>query len=164
MPLLHRPGLTHRLPARIGPLLLAPALLAALILTACEDEADRGGGEVDVTLQEWSITTDRETVPAGDVSFRVRNEGPDHRHQMAIIRTDLPVDDLPTRTDGSVDEGAAGVSVVNRIRTFDTGRTTGGTFRLGPGQYALVCNISENIGGERVSHYDRGMRIALTVE
>lgn len=143
--------------------LLAVSLLAAIgLLAGCSSE-DKGGGKVNVTLKEWAIEVSVTSVPKGDVQFEVRNTGPDENHELAIVRTDLAPDKLPTKDDGSVDEKAGGVELVKRIQSFETDRTVGATYTLDPGKYVLIDNLVTDTDGTKVSHYQKGMRAPLTV-
>jgi hypothetical protein len=150
-------------PVRI-PLLVCGTVAAAALLYACEDELDKGGGSVEGTLQEWSIQIDTTSLPSGEIDFKLRNQGPDFEHELVIIRTDFSPEDLPTREDGSIDERAGGVNVIGRIQKFEVDRRSGGVFRMAPGSYVFACNLVSRIEGEKVSHYQRGMWTAFTVE
>lgn len=149
------------LPLPVRLLLIAPALLGALVFSACSEK--RTETTVEVTLKEWSITTDRDSAPAGDITFNLKNEGPGHEHQMLIIRTDFAPDRLPTKSNGTVDEGADGVKVVGRISKFDKGERSSGVYTLKAGKYVLICNLYDEDNGQKVSHYQQGMRAAFTV-
>jgi hypothetical protein len=35
---------------------------------------------------------------------------------------------------------------------------------LAPGVYELACLLVEDVGGERVNHYERGMHTTITVQ
>ncbi|MDO8614662.1 MAG: hypothetical protein Q7T33_02860 [Dehalococcoidia bacterium] len=144
------------------PLLLGAPLLAVILLAACSSD-DEGGGKVNVVLREWAIDTDVSSLPEGDIEFEVKNEGPDEDHEMVIIRTDLAPDKLPIGADGSVDEKAGGVTAVKEIQEFEAGRKSGATFTLDPGKYVLICNRVDERDGEKMVHYQKGMRTAFTV-
>lgn len=135
--------------------LLVPA---ALVLPACGGDEEP---QVDVTLQEFAITVDSASVPAGSVTFNATNEGPDDDHEFVVIRTDLGVTDLPTAEDGSVDESGEGIEVTGEIEEFPPGDTESATFDLVAGAYVLICNIYDATEDE--AHYQEGMRIAFTV-
>jgi uncharacterized cupredoxin-like copper-binding protein len=108
---------------------------------------------VNVDLGEWFITPDVEEIEAGPVTFNTTNSG-SIPHELVIIKTDMPVNDLPVE-DGRVDEDAAGEEI-GEIEQFDAGLTVAGTFELEPGNYALICNIP--------GHYEAGMFVAFVVE
>ena len=121
-----------------------------------------GGTPVNVTLSEYSVVTDIQNAPAGEITFHVTNDGPDSAHEfMVILADDLTPDTLPTLEDGSVDtENGEGVDEMQVIEVIAVGETKDLTISLEIGDYVLICNMVE--GGE--SHYQEGMRTAFMVE
>jgi uncharacterized cupredoxin-like copper-binding protein len=153
----------HRL--RISVMLLAIGALAAACATAggsasATNGASGGATTVDVSLQEFSITADPATTPAGEVTFHVTNDGPAEVHEVVIIKTDLAPDALPTAEDGSVDEAGEGVEAIDEIEDIPVGESQDLTVTLDAASYVLICNIVE--GG--VVHYAVGMRTGFTVD
>jgi hypothetical protein len=138
------------------------AALGAVIFAACGD--DDAVTAVQVTLNEWEVSPNRASAPAGDITFELTNEGPDHEHEMLIIRTDFGPGELPEDEDGRVDLEADGVNVIGKISKFEPGRRSSGTFTLSAGNYVLLCNLHGEHEGEDVSHYQQGMRVAFTAE
>jgi uncharacterized cupredoxin-like copper-binding protein len=114
---------------------------------------DQDGPVVNVDLGEFFVTPEVGEIEAGSVTFNASNVGA-IPHELAIIKTDTPADELPV-ADAKVDEGAAGEEI-GRIAEFDAGLTVAGTFELDAGTYALICNIP--------GHYDGGMFVEFTVE
>jgi uncharacterized cupredoxin-like copper-binding protein len=167
-------------------LLLVPLLLAAGLLMACggdDDEDDAAemdmaedqmvhkaepgvvsakpadATQVGVTLREWAITPGQLTVTAGTLYFLVENAGPEHPHELVIIRSDLGPLELPF-ADNKVPEEQ--VDVVAEIEEYAPDSSASLTVELAAGKYLLICNITEEdeaIG----SHYKRGMVAILTV-
>jgi len=117
--------------------------------------------QVNVSLAEWSVTPDPTTVSAGAVYFLADNMGPTDPHELVIIRTGLPPDQLPV-VDGKVPEDQ--VDLVGEIKEFAPGTQAADTFELTPGNYVLICNLAEMEGGQLESHYQLGMRAQLVVE
>ena len=152
------------------------AAVAALCLmaAACSDDdggetgatgaATGGGTTVAVTVQEFAVIPAASSAPAGDVTFDVTNEGPDDTHEFVVFKTDLAPDALPTASDGSVDETGEGVELIDEIEDIAVGDTPTLTVSLDAGSYVFICNIVEEEGGETISHYQQGMRVAFTVE
>jgi hypothetical protein len=138
--------------------ILAAAL--ALVAGACGGD---GGGNVDVTLQEFAVVPDVSEVGAGSVEFSVTNEGPNDPHEFVVFRTDLAADALPTSDDGSVDEEGEGVELIDEIEEFPVGETQTITLDLEAGSYVFICNLVEEEEGELESHYQEGMRVSFTV-
>lgn len=150
--------------------------VATLVLTACggngtepqtggTSPAAAGTAPVTASVKEWTILvgtgdTDRS---AGTITFNVNNEGPKHKHEFVIIKTDLAASALPTKPDGSVDETGAGIQVIGEIAEFDVGKTESKSFTLTAGKYVFVCNVVEeqptaDMGGIG-AHYKLGMFI-----
>lgn len=136
------------------------ALIASFAFIACSDEEGEDT-TVDVTLNEFSIEVSPSTSPRGNVTFDLENEG-DVEHEFRVLRTDFAPDELPTRDDGTVDTGAAGVSQVGVREAFEG--SSSGVWNLSPGAYVLICNLESEVDGERVAHYSEGMYAAFNVE
>lgn len=149
-------------------LLTLAALLSVATFIACGDDDDEDGGdgggdnEIGVTLQEFSVVPDADSVEAGEVTFNVENVGPDDVHEFVVVKTDLDPDALPTADDGSVDEEGTGVEVIGEIEDIPVGETQTLTVDLEAGAYVLICNIYDL--DEDEAHYEEGMRTAFTVE
>ena len=152
----HAPSLGRPLVALA--LSLAVAFFAAGLVGCGDGEGD--SSFVDVFLTEWEIEAELTSVPAGELRLTTTNGG-SIGHDLVVIKTDLPPDELPTREDGSVDEDS--VEVVGRVPTVEPGEFERATLSLSPGPYALVCNIVDARGGEGRSHYQLGMHTAFIV-
>ncbi len=136
----------------------------SLVIVACGTAATAtpaGPTTVDVTLQEWAVVPATTTIMAGNVTFNAKNDGPTDPHELVVIRTDIGPLDLPTGTDGKVDEAGAGMTVIGEIAEFAVGASASGTFDLAPVKYLLICNVVDADGD---AHYGMGMTIAITVE
>jgi uncharacterized cupredoxin-like copper-binding protein len=145
-----------------GVLRLRVPLFAAMLmspLVACSGDE---GSTVDVTLQEFAVSTSESSVSAGDVTFQANNDGPDDTHEFVIIKTDLDPTELPTDETGAVDENGQGMEVVDEIEDIPVGETKSLTTNLDSGSYVLICNIYDE--DEQESHYQEGMRTGFTVE
>ena len=152
-------------------------IFAGVLLTACGDDekdsggtatprgtatAAAGGTEVDVTVQEFSVIPEADSVEAGEITFNVENVGPDDVHEFVILKTALEPDALPTVADGSVDEEGAGIEVIDEIEDIPVGETQSVTVDLEAGSYVLICNVYDETENE--AHYAEGMHTAFTVE
>jgi uncharacterized cupredoxin-like copper-binding protein len=120
-----------------------------------------GGEDVDVTLQEFAVGTDRSSVSAGSVTFNIENKGPDDTHEFVVLRTDLDPTALPTDETGAVEETGEGIEVVDEVEDIPVGETPTLTVDLDAGSYVLICNIYDE--AEQEAHYSEGMRTAFTV-
>lgn len=116
---------------------------------------------VQVTLGEWSVTTDASEVPAGAVTFEVSNAGPDRAHEFVVLRSDLAPDDLPTDLDAAAIETTDGVERVGKTEAIPAGETGQLTLAMPSGRYILLCNINDAV--EEESHYQFGMRTGFSV-
>ncbi|HUF52527.1 MAG TPA: hypothetical protein VMR52_01985 [Dehalococcoidia bacterium] len=139
-------------------LLAAPVII--LLLAACGDEGE--GGDVDVTLTEYSIEIDPTSLEEGPITFDVTNDG-EREHEILIVRTDISPAELPTNDDGSFDEDASGVNVQQRIEDIDDGENTSRVYSLSPGTYILLDNIVTDVDGTETSFFAEGMWVEFTV-
>ena len=121
-----------------------------------------GATEVRVSLAEWAVAPSVSSVAAGDIYFLVDNLGPADPHEFVIIRTDLPIDGLPTDDRGFVPEDQ--IDLVGEIEPFTPASSASGVFNLTPGRYLLICNVVELEEGAWESHYLEGMRVEFIVE
>ena len=142
---------------------LIPAFLAATLLAfaACGDEGE--GGEVDIVLKEWAVEPSVDTLPEGPIVFNTKNEGPDEDHELVVIRTDFAPDALPTKGNGSVDQGGSGLDVKGEVRKIEPNDDNSGSYTLDPGKYVLICNLVSDVDGQDTAHYAKGMYAAFTV-
>ena len=117
--------------------------------------------EVTVTLVEYQMKPNVESVPAGSVTFNGKNIG-GAEHALHVFKTDLAPDALPTKADGSVDE-EAGVEMIDHVTGIQPQQAKSLTVNLAPGTYVLVCNVVQTTNGVTISHYEKGMHVAFTV-
>ena len=136
--------------------LLLVALAVAVPLTlARRDEPTPSGTPVNVQLKDFKVVPDTAVVPAGTVSFRVRNQGPT-THELIFVKTDLDPGKLPLQGDGlTVDEEGDGVKLLDEVEGLDIDDRQTLDLNLTPGHYVLYCNFE--------GHYLGGMYDALTV-
>jgi hypothetical protein len=136
--------------------LVLVALAVAVPLTlARRHEPPRRGTPVNVLLEDFRVREDAAVVPAGTVSFRVRNQGPTS-HELIVVRTDRAPDKLPLQRDGlTVDEEARGIKLLDEIEGLDIDDRQTLVLDLAAGNYVMYCNLE--------GHYLGGMYAALTV-
>jgi len=141
----------------------AVACASLLTLASCSDDDDGGSKSVNVMLQEFSITLDRDSAHPGNVTFDVSNVGEDE-HEFLVIRTDLAPDALPTEENGSYEEDGEGTVLLDEIESITPGNHAELTLDLEAGSYVLICNmVHVEDDGEVEVHYALGMRTAFTV-
>jgi uncharacterized cupredoxin-like copper-binding protein len=105
-------------------------------------------GDTSDTVQFLKV--DPITVKAGKVTFTFKNTG-NRQHEMIVLKTDTPADQLVVGSDNKVSEDAS----VGEVSETDAGKTVVKTLDLAAGKYVLVCNIEK--------HYSQGMKSAFTV-
>lgn len=120
---------------------------------AAELQAGAAPGVVIVVGVEWAFGTALASVPAGEVTFEMLNEGA-VVHDLWVVRTDLGYDALPVEGGVAVTGGAH--EVIDKVLETPAGTTVSLTANLEPGNYALICNIP--------AHYQLGMRAPFTIE
>jgi hypothetical protein len=131
----------------------------------CEPVGDSSTSDetVAVTLDEWSVSPESESVSAGAVTFDVANEGED-AHELVVVRAGT-VDSLPLNDDEIVDEeGLPEGAFIGEVEAFPSGESCEGTFELEPADYVLFCNIVEHEEGEIENHFKLGMSTEFTVD
>ena len=144
-------------------LLIAALAAVALVTVACADDGGNGGStSIDITLQEWAVVPSQASTPAGEITFAISNDGQE-THEFVVVRTDLPILDLPTNEDGSVSEEGEGMEVIDEVEDIPSGDNATLTVTLEAGTYALICNIVEEENGEVESHFQMGMRTSFEV-
>ena len=140
------------------------ALAVSLAFAACQDGEEArsraqgetpaaGGTLVRVELDEWSVTPDETSAPAGPVTFVAENRG-SMRHDLVVIKTHLVPEALPVSA-ANVDEEEAG-RVVGVIKKFPPLLERSATFDLPAGKYVLICNVA--------GHYRQGMFAAMEIQ
>ena len=119
----------------------------------CGDIAPAGEGII-VTEGDFFIEPASTSVPAGQVSFDIQNEGP-QTHEFVIFKTDLDPANLPTNEDGTVDEEGKGVKHIDEVEDVAACTAESLSVDLAAANYVLICNLP--------GHYASGMHTAITV-
>lgn len=121
--------------------------------TTASTSTDVVATTVNVTLgkpKEFSLVPSPGSVPAGKVTFTVKNDGA-MVHELVVIKTNLDAGKLPTKT-GEADE----TGNLGETGDMEAGTTKDVVLTLTPGHYALICNLP--------GHYVGGMYANFTVE
>ena len=133
----------------------AALALAVPLTVARRQEPTPSGTPVNVLLKDFEVQQDAAVVPAGTVSFRIRNQGPTS-HEFILVRTDRAPDKLPLQRDGlTVNEEAPGIDLLDDAQGLDIDDRQTLVLRLAPGNYVMYCNLE--------GHYLGGMHAALAV-
>ena len=109
---------------------------------------------LDVVMIEFDITPSIATVPAGRVTFDIKNRG-QIAHDFYVIKTDLAPDALPYDS-AAYQARLSGLNVVKYQPPITAGTSAQVTVDLSSGRYVLICNI--------VGHYQAGSSTAFTVQ
>ena len=125
------------------------ALFVALSLTGCGPK----NSEVNVEMTSFAFKLDKDSVPAGTVTFHVKNAAEDLEHELLVIKTDLKASDLKVKDDGKIEE--EGLEIIDEIEV-EHGATSDLKIDLTPGHYLLICNIA--------GHFPAGMHAEFTVK
>jgi uncharacterized cupredoxin-like copper-binding protein len=136
--------------------MLLVAVAVAVAAAACSrSDATPLGTLVPVRLQDFKVTTGRLVVPAGYVTFRIKNTGPS-THEFIVVRSDVAADALPLRANGiTVDEDAKQLHPAGQLGEIRLNATRDLTLKLAPGHYVLFCNLE--------GHYRGGMYAMVEV-
>ena len=154
-----------------GTMALVVALGAVAGCSSTSASAPPPGTVVHVSITDhtavnlpMNFVIDKSTVPAGDVTFVVKNDGT-IAHELVALQTDTASDQIPVNAAG--DPPATVASGANKILEGNNVGETGDpnlekadsrTFTIKdmkPGHYVLVCNLA--------AHYQMGLRAEFTV-
>ena len=113
-----------------------------------------GASSVTGEVKEWEVSVDKDSVPAGEVTFTIRNNGT-IQHEFLVVKTDYADGEIPVEGD-HFSESLDGIDVIDEIGEFAMGTTESLTLSLEAGNYQLLCNIP--------AHYSAGMHTSFIVE
>jgi iron uptake system EfeUOB component EfeO/EfeM len=115
------------------PLVAVVPLLAACSGDEPEATASQSASNVEIVATEYAFSPENVTVPAGEVTFTVRNDGQEE-HEFEIFQGDR---------------------VIDEVEGLIPGLERDLTVTLDPGEYRIVCMLND--------HLERGMEATLTV-
>ena len=159
------------LTVRLAKLPAASLLLTLIALTiiACSDNGsinqatnqlplDPTAPVIQVTLDEWSVTSSVSTASAGPITFKTSNEGSiPHNLEIYRIGVESDIAKFPTRSGvAHPEEGNGGRIGEIEERLLTALDVVEVTYLLESGRYALLCNIP--------GHYVAGMFTELSVK
>jgi uncharacterized cupredoxin-like copper-binding protein len=129
----------------LGP--IAPAWAAAPTVLTVEMTNNQDGSQI--------MRLDRSEVPAGKVSFKVKNASADMVHEFLVVKTALSPDQFPMNKAGDrVDEKK--LKGIKELGDLKPGKHGVLTLDLQPGHYVVFCN--------ETGHFKGGMHAELTVK
>jgi uncharacterized cupredoxin-like copper-binding protein len=130
---------------------LGVMMVVALASCGGSGSGDDPGGDVAVTLKDFSLAVEPATFASGDITFGIQNDGPS-AHEFVILRSDEEPGELPV-DNGLIPEDQ--VDLVDEAEDIAPGTNTTLSVNLPAGSYVLVCNLS--------SHYEAGMYAGFAV-
>jgi len=136
----------------IRPRAALTAIAVGLLLAACSGGASETVTTVAVTLTDKAVALDATAVPAGAVTFKVRNGGT-IVHSLVLLKTDVPHDQIPADPNDAARVQQTGI--LRETGQLAVGETKQFAVRLAVGSYVLICN--------EPAHYLVGMHTPLTV-
>ncbi len=111
---------------------------------------------VQISLTDFDVKFAPATLKAGSVTLVGTNEGHDVVHEIRLVKTDLPADQLPLESNGRVNEDSATLTTIAAVEDLGPGMSGEVTVTLEPGRYVYFCNEH--------NHYLVGMRGEIIVE
>lgn len=108
-------------------------------------------------MGEYFFKPSEVTTSPGKVTIVAPNDGK-VEHELVLAKTNTDPADLPTTSDGEVDEAKleAKGEVSGEIADLAPGDTKQGTFKLAASHYDMFCNLP--------AHYAQGMYGTLTAK
>jgi Cu+-exporting ATPase len=158
------------LAAARGPLLAMGAAIVVLVVPLVvftsidrgwfglgDDVAATETGQVRVELTNWAVDVSTSSIEAGEVTFVAVHEE-DHAHSG-------PGDEGGSVHDLAIllKDGDGEMTLIARTQEIPNGGSERLTVRLEPGEYELQCDVVEEVDGEMVSHYVKGMHTSFRV-
>jgi len=132
--------------------LLLIVSVVALVSAACGSAAAQPpapSGAINVELTEWRVIVSNVAPQGGPLTLVVKNTGA-IAHDLTILKTDLPADQIPQEAGKAREDGkVAGTASLN------PGQSTLLMVTLERGNYVFICNEQ--------GHYALGMHTAVTV-
>ena len=132
----------------------SPTTGATAVTGATAASGGASATTVNATEKDFAISVEGTQVSSGEVTFDVTNQGPS-THEFVVFRTNLAQDQLPTGSDGTVNEDADGLTHIDEVEDIASGSTQTLDVTLKPGHYVFICNLP--------GHYAAGMHAAVTV-
>lgn len=104
--------------------------------------------------QPMTLTLDKASVPAGDVTFKVHNSAMTEEHEMVLIKLKSANDQIPyNAAKHRVDESK--LKSLGEVADLKPGKDGQLKVKLAAGNYLLLCNIK--------GHFEAGMKANFTV-
>jgi uncharacterized cupredoxin-like copper-binding protein len=139
----------------------AGAGAAAAVALALSVTVLPGGGQIEITANEYSFQDVPRGLSAGEHRFQLKNDG-DEAHEMVIIRLKEGVGSVDEVLALPEEEAMANVDVVGVAQAAPGEKSATVRAKLQAGEYALVCFIPT--AGSGAPHFAHGMTAAFSVQ
>ena len=154
----------------------ALALLVGFAPNATATATAKRTPTVNATLIEYKVKLKPATVsaPAGKVKLVAKNKGT-MTHEVIVVRA-ADAAALPVDAEGSVIEDEVGdekPKIESESHSsgdhkdhfsVKAGKTKSAVFDLTPGTYVVFCNVNQDVGNTKISHFKQGQNAVLTVK
>ncbi|MSO17240.1 MAG: hypothetical protein CK520_02485 [Actinobacteria bacterium] len=152
------------------------ALLVGFAPNATATATAKRTPTVNATLIEYKVKLKPATVsaPAGKVKLVAKNKGT-MTHEVIVVRAAdaaaLPVDGEGSVIEDEVDEEKPKIESESHSGgdhkdhfSVKAGKTKSAVFDLTPGTYVVFCNVNQDVGNTKISHFKQGQNAVLTVK
>jgi len=115
-----------------------------------------GGNALEIKMGDFFFDPKNGSAAAGATTIEAPNEG-SVEHELVVFKTDMNPANLPTESNGEVDEEKLDQQAEEKgeIADVEPGDTQSEDFELTPGKYVIFCNLP--------GHYAQGMYGTITV-
>lgn len=154
----------------------ALALLVGFAPNATATATAKSTPTVNATLIEYKVKLKPATVsaPAGKVKLVAKNKGT-MTHEVIVVRAAdaaaLPVDGEGSVIEDEVDDEKPKIESESHSSgdhkdhfSVKAGKTKSAVFDLTPGTYVVFCNVNQDVGNTKISHFKQGQNAVLTVK
>ena len=141
--------------------------VATLIAASCGgDDDDMNGmagmsdgaapaGSIEVKLSNWAVEPAQSSVRAGSVTFWAVHEM-DHMDNAPDGGATHDLQVMKKKSDGSWE-------LMGQVQSLKMGEAKALKLNLTAGDYQLSCNVVEQINGQTIAHYAKGMFTSFKV-
>ena len=131
------------------------AVSAALVGCGSDKAAVAPQARPSIVLSEFSIKLSSPTFAAGKVTITAENAGAEE-HEVVLVRA-ASVGDLPTKSDGSVDEDKiAEIDKLGELDHLQPRQKKSAVFDLKPGTYIAFCNLIDSMNPTMMASRNTG--------
>jgi plastocyanin len=166
-----RPGRQSNWPTSDAPpqltrrLLFSGLLSLLFVLGACSPGTGAGSATVNVRGSDFAFSSDKVSVPAGNVHFVFSNQSTTNPHELWVYPQNQPrlQEMVRAKESGQDVEEKDYMQNIAGVEDVKVGQTESFDVTLQPGAYELGCFITMAADGQQRNHYTMGMHIPFTV-